>query len=255
MTLVLIIGEIGSGKTLFMVLMALSTDKNILANFHIKHDNFKYLEFDDFLNIPNDADIFIDEAYKWLENRRSSKASNVVISEIKEQRRKTNSTWYVSTQHPNMIDKRFEQYPNVIVQCKSRFPINSKKDFVYKISYDSPFFHTIYRRLYYRDAVKYFDYFDTNEIVAPENKQKIEYDILSKNPEKFFDKVVELSEIIEEDLDIFDYTHTSLKAGCLKHHIHMQYEPYIHSFLNNKIKLKKSKNKEKSKNSGRYLLY
>lgn len=241
--LILIIGEIGSGKTLFMVICALSTDKNIFANFHITHPKFKYLEFDNFLNIPNDTDVFIDEAYKWLENRRSSKASNVIISEIKEQRRKTNSAWYVSTQHPNMIDKRFEHYPNILVECKSRFPINSNKDFVYKITYSEPY-QVIYKRLSYQDAKKYFKYFDTNEIVAPENKQKIEYSIISQNPDKFFEKVVELSEIIENDLEIYDYTHISLKTACLKHGIIKEYEPYIHAFLNNKIKLKKAK-KEK----------
>lgn len=243
--LVLIIGENGSGKTFFMTICALSQpDKNILANFTIKHPKFKLLEFDNFLNIETNTDVFIDEAYTWLENRRSSKATNVYISEIKEQKRKSDSTWYVSEQRPNMIDKRFENYPNVLVECKPRFPIgHSLDDFVYKITYESPQ-QVVYKRFPYVEARNYFKFFNTNQKVEPENKQKIEFEIIKQNPDKLMSKVLELVNIIEKDGSITEYTHPSLKWCCLKNNIILDYEPFLYLYFKNKIKIEKSKNKE-----------
>lgn len=239
--LILIIGENGSGKTLFMVLMALSElHKKILANFYIKHPKFKYLEFDDFLNIDDFTNVYIDEAYTWLENRRSMKASNVYISNIKEQKRKTKSTWYVSEQRPEMIDKRFENFANVLVQCKTRYPIgNSKDDFNYKIIYEHPY-QVIYKTLLYRDAKEYFDYFNTYEKVEPENKQKIEFEIIKQKPNKLMKKVMELVKIIEKDGSIKPpFTHNLLKWACMKNDIILDYEPFLYLYFDEKIKLKK----------------
>lgn len=239
--LILIYGEVGSGKSFFMVICVLSDlDTNILANFHINHPKFQLLEFDDFLNIDDKTDVLIDEAYTWLENRRSSKATNVYISHIKEQRRKVDSTWYVSAQHPRMLDRRFEDYPNVIVECKTRYPIgNSTDDFVYKITYENPY-QVVYKRFKYENAEKYFEYYNTREIVKPENWQKIEFDTIKQNPVKLVKKVEELVKVIKNDNDIIEYTHPSLKFGCLKNNIILDYEPFVYLFLN-----KKSKNKLK----------
>jgi len=244
--LVLIIGENGSGKTFFMVIMALSVvDKNILANFKIKHPHFRFLEFDDFLNIKDNTDVFIDEAYTWLENRRSNKASNVYISEMKEQKRKTRSTWYVSEQRPNLLDKRFEQFSNVIVECKTRYPIgNSKDDFIYKISFDN-LKYPIYKRFPYEQAKQYFHYFDTEEKVPPENKQLLEYNIIKNNPDKLFSKVINLAKIIEKQQNgkTKAFTHPELKWICLQNKIILQYEPYLYLYFHDKIE--KLKNNEK----------
>ena len=240
--LVLIIGENGSGKTFIMTVFALSQLKKIpLANFWIKHPLYQLLEFDDFLNIPNNTDVYIDEAYTWLENRRSSKASNVYISEIKEQKRKTNSTWYVSEQRINMIDKRFENHYNVLIECKPRFPIGtSRDDFIYKITYEYPF-QIRYMKFTYNDAIKYFSYFDTNQKVEPENRQKIEYNIIRQNPDKIMEKLLQLVKIIEKEDSIVKYTHPSLKWACLRNNIILEYEPFLYLYFQNKIKKQKLK--------------
>ena len=239
--LILIIGEVGSGKSLIMVIFALSDlTVNVLANFHIKHPNFNLLEFVDFLKINANTDVYIDEAYTWLESRRSTKASNVYISHIKEQRRKTDSTWYVSTQHPEMLDRRFKEFPNALIECKTRYPIgNSKDDFVYKITYNNPY-QIVYKRLKYNDAKKYFKYFNTNEITEPENRQKIEYEIIKSNPKQLMQKVIELTEIIKNDEDIKEYTHSALKLGCLKNNIISEYEQWIYLVIHNKVKNNKN---------------
>ena len=240
--LVLIIGENGSGKSFFLTLMALSVlDKNILANFTIKHPNFQYLQFDDFLNIDDNTDVFIDEAYTWLENRRSNKASNVYISEIKEQKRKTNSTWYVSEQRPHLLDKRFEQFPNVLVECKTRYPIGkSKDDFLYKLTFEeNPI--PIYKRFPYKEAKLYFQYFDTKEKVEPENKQLLEFYMIKDNPDKLFKKVLSLAKVIENNgLESYKFTHPTMKWKLLEKGIILNYEPYLYLYFKNKYdKLKK----------------
>lgn len=231
--LVLIIGEVGSGKSLIMVIFALyDLLVNILSNFHIKHPNFQLLELDDFLNISEDTDVYIDEAYKWLESRRSSKASNVYISHIKEQRRKTNSTWYVSAQHPELIDRRFKEFSNCLIECKTRYPIgHSTDDFVYKITYQKPY-QVVYKRIKYEDADKYFKYFNTNEIVEPENKQKIEYEMIKNNPKKLKKKVIELVSMIKKDKEKEKFTKMEVKGLCMDYNIIFEYSEWIYLFLN-----------------------
>lgn len=238
--LVLIMGENGSGKTFIMSMIALSQlDRIPLANFEIKHPLYQRLEFDTFLNIPDNSDVYIDEAYRWLENRRSSKASNIYITEIKEQKRKTFSTWYVSEQRPKLIDKRIELFANILIQCKTRYPIGySKEDFRYKITYEDTN-QVVYKRFPYDKAKHYFKYFNTYEKVEVENKQKVEFEMIKQNPNKLMDKVVKLVEIIEKDDSITEYTHPSLKYGCLKNGIIIDYEPFLYIYLKNKYKKNK----------------
>lgn len=237
--LVLIIGENGSGKNLLMVLCMLDLiDKPFKANFHVKHPKFSYLEFDDFLHIDDNTDVYIDEAYTWLESRRSNKASNVYISHMKEQKRKTNSTWYISEARPNLIDKRFEDYANKVIECKSRYPIgNSIDDFVYKIVDNEPF-RIFYKRIKYEDAKKYFEYFDTNEKVHIENKQKVEFEIIKQNPKKLLKKVEEIAEIVEKDETFVKLTHPALKFVLMKNNILKDYEEFVYYYL----KYKEEKN-------------
>jgi len=245
--LVLIIGENGSGKTFIMTIFALSVLwKNILANYTINHPHFRFLELDDFLHIDDNTDVFIDEAYTWLENRRSSKATNVFITEIKEQKRKTHSTWYVSEQREKMIDLRFERFYNVLIECKTRYPIgNSTQDFLYKITYEDRKY-PVYKRFKYESAKKYFNYFDTYEKVPPQNKQLLEYHMIKENPDKLFNKVIEIAKIIEKSFNgNFPHriTHPQMKWICLQNKIILQYEEYLYLYFQNKIE--KLKNNEK----------
>lgn len=240
--LVLIIGENGSGKNFIMTIFALSElDKNALSNFWINHPKYMILEIDDFLNIPINTNVFIDEAYTWLENRRSSKFSNVFISEIKEQKRKTNSVWYISEAREKMIDKRFEDYWNVLIECKTRLPIgHSTDDFHYKITFDYPR-QVVYKTFLYEDAKQYFSYFNTYQKVEPENKQKIEYEMIKTKPEKLIKKVHELAKIIETNNPMDNYTHPFLKWACLKNNIIPDYEQWLYIYFKQKSELKKNK--------------
>lgn len=234
--LVLIKGENGSGKTFIMTMFALAQlNKNILSNYKIEHPQYKKLQLDDLLNISDNTDVFIDEAYNWLESRRSSKSINVFISQIKEQKRKTNSTWYVSEQRPKQIDKRFEEYPNVIITCKTRYPIGSSKDdFVYKIEYDNPY-QVVYLTFPYFEARKYFKYFNTKEIIKMHDQDKIEFDMIKNNSDKLLSKIIELAELIKQNNDNnLKYTHDELKWECLQNKIILQYEPFLYLYFKKK---------------------
>ena len=244
--LVLIIGENGSGKTFIMVLFALSVlHKNILANFEIKHPHYKRLYLHDFLNIKDDTDVFIDEAYTWLEKRRALRLMNVYISHIKEQKRKTNSVWYVSEQREKLIDFRFEEFANVIIQCKTRYPIgHSTDDFHYKIWFED-LDYPVYKMISYEDASKYFTMFDTNEIIEPDNKQKLEFVMIKDNPDLLFPKVIELAKILEKTYKPTtnkEITHSIIKWECLKNKIILEYEEYLYLYF--KKKIEKLKNEE-----------
>lgn len=241
--LVLIIGENGSGKTLIMVLIALSDLSRIpLANFTIEHPKWKYLEIDDFLHIKENNDVYIDEAYTWLEKRRSLKYTNLFISDTKEQKRKDKSTWYISEQRENLIDSRFEFNWNIKIECKTRHPIgNSKEDFVWKITYED-FPYPIYKTLSYEEAKPYFKYFNTYEKVPPENKQKIEFEFIKHNPDKLFKKVISIAKQLEKT-DLIknikfakEITHDFIFYILMKNGILKDYETYVYTYFKQKFK-------------------
>lgn len=240
--LVLIKGENGSGKTFLMTIFALALkEKNVWANYWVKHPNYKFLEIDDLLHIPNNTDIFIDEAYNWLENRRSGSNLNVFISEIKEQKRKSDSTWYLSEARPKLLDKRFEQFPNVIVQCKTRYPIgHSTEDFVYKFTYDEPY-AVVYKTYPYQIAEKYFGFFNTKERTKMHNQDKFEFKLIEQNPPKLMSKIQELAKLLLEKDNNIKYTHDKLKMVCLENGIIKDYEPYLYLYFKRLVEIEKEK--------------
>ena len=64
-----VIGNIGSGKTLLLVVIAKHSKRRIFSNFQLDLPLYNELEIIDLLNLENDIIVFIDEAYTWLESR------------------------------------------------------------------------------------------------------------------------------------------------------------------------------------------
>lgn len=224
--LILIIGSVGSGKTLFMVMMAHQNYKRkVYANFYINHPKWKRLYTVDILSVPDDTDVYLDEAYTKLEKRRSMNSTNVIYSHILNQRRKTNSIWYLSEQTDKLIDLRFEKYANIIVKC---FPRYSKyDDFIYEYNFDYTDEKLI--EIYSYDEMKvYFNLFNTNEIVEPEMKDKIEYDLMKDIPELLPIKVKEIYNRIKKD--ITTGSKPDIKMCLISNKIYYKWTDYVHIY-------------------------
>lgn len=234
--LIFVIGMVGSGKTLFLVIHALSTWwKKIYANFHIKHPKFHFLEIDDFLDLPDNTDVFLDEAYRLLESRRSMDSVNIVISQIKEQRRKTNSYWYLTAQRKDLLDTRFRTNSNLLVECKTRLPIGkSVDDFVYKIT-DNDLNRVFYQYYSYQDAEPLFSYFNTNEKVPVTNFGKVEYELIKDNPQKIVPKAIEIWNIIKNDIN--EITHHTIKFALFQNKIYHKWEKWVYIYAKKQVEV------------------
>jgi len=146
----------------------------------------------------NEGNIFIDEAYTWIESRHSGKALNLLTTYFIFQKRKRFLDIYLTEQLFSSIDKRARELSNIIIECKSR--VDFKKDdfeFWY-IDRDSNIdFEFI---IPYNIAKQYFEYYDTYEIIQIPNKSKYEYDILKNDQAKLLERSKEIAYIINPKL-------------------------------------------------------
>ena len=73
MTLTSIIGKLGSGKTFLAVYLATKLKRPIISNFKLHIPNYEPLELFDLIELKPHTNVFIDEAYAWLDCRTSGK--------------------------------------------------------------------------------------------------------------------------------------------------------------------------------------
>jgi GTPase SAR1 family protein len=224
--LVLLIGTVGSGKSVFMVMMAhQSYTRNVYANFRIKHPKFKFLSDVDILNIPPNTDVYLDEAYNKIEKRRAMDSKNLIYSHIFNQRRKTDSIWYLSEQIKNLIDFRFEKYANLIIYCHKRY--SKYDDFTYEYEFEDCN-ETVIEHYTYNEMSIFFDLYDTNEIVKDDMSKKTEYllvkdipDLLPKYQKEIYNKIKN---------DITTGTKIDIEMCLIKNKIYHMWKKYIYPY-------------------------
>lgn len=224
--LVLVVGHIGSGKTIFLVMMAhQSYKRNVYANFFINHPKWKRFYTADILNIPENTDVYLDEAYTKLEKRRFMDKSNILYSHILNQRRKTNSIWYLTEQFKNLIDFRFEKYANLIIYCHKRY--SKYDDFTYEYEFDNDN-ESIIEHYSYNEMSVFFDLFNTNEIVESEMRYKQEYDAIKDVPELLPKKIKEIYNIIKKDISTG--TKIDIEMCLINNKIYHMWKKYIYPY-------------------------
>lgn len=217
--LTIILGNIGSGKTLFMVILAKYSKLKTISNFNLK---FKYELFDlqSFLESKYDnCNIYLDEAYSYLESRLSISELNRLMSYMLFQSRKKSLNLVLSAQLLSTLDKRFRMLADMIILCnhidKTELP------FKYKII-SKGYNRIITKTISFEKAKDYFKMYDTNQIIQPINcqieeffkkqlsgKDKMEQirlisdEILKKYPNKRITKSIVELYFMENDLPQF----------------------------------------------------
>ena len=228
--LISILGNWGSGKTLFLVYLAKKFKREIHSNFELKLKNYKSLTVIDLLNLPNNVEVFLDEAYTWLESRVSSKALNRYLSYILLQSRKRTINIYITAQLFSTVDTRFRQQSSIIIFCK-----RIEDGFQYKIlNRDNNCINCLV--LPFDKAKQYYKYYDTYEIVEPYEKGKLEFQLLQSNPKLLFDTSKKIAlKILKEFKDIKP-THQNVKIALMSNGFDKNYEPYVYAYLHSNIK-------------------
>lgn len=233
MYLTTIIGNKGSGKTLLLTIFASYSKREVLSNFWLKLNNYKKLTIMDILNIPNKADIFIDEAHSWLESRLSSSALNIVSSDINFHSRKLYVDIYLSTIMLSTIDKRFRFQSDFIIYCYPRFNINTD-DFIFQFEHTETNSIFIWK-LPYKIAKKFFSIFNTYEVIESQQKDNLEFKLIEKNPKLLLIKIKEISKRIKPKLKVITYD--TVKTILFLKGINIGYAKYIYLYLKKKILL------------------
>jgi len=224
--LILVIGQLGSGKTLFLTIYSFLTSKSkVLANFKIKNKKVKDLSIKDlFDNNLKDVCILIDEAYTLIESRASMSDINRFMSYILFQSRKRSIDILMTAQLFSTIDVRFRKLTDYIVYCQN---FTKKHLFVYKIYNQKHLLKTI--RLHYFNAIEFFDKYDTNQIILPRNND-ILFDYTNKE-----DMIKELEKMSDEYMNdqLFSkkVTQANVKAFLVLNGYSKKYTDLLYAYL------------------------
>jgi len=127
----LIVGNQGSGKTLFMAKMglkAVNEGKKVYSNFKLNYEH-TILTFDDLMGCKlNNCVVLLDEAHLWgLDSRDSLKRHNkALVKQFVVQVRKQGVILYICTQFPNAIDRRVRDNLDLMIACQKKILIDGK---------------------------------------------------------------------------------------------------------------------------------
>jgi hypothetical protein len=237
-----IIGNLGSGKTLFLARLGTRLKRPIYSNFKLKLPNFRPLELIDLIDMDTNINIFIDEAYAWIDSRVSGSAINRYCSYIVLQSRKTFTDVFLTAQMFSTVDIRFRIQSNIIVTCKA-----IGKQRFYNATVPQKFQYRIFNKetrksklqeLYFEDAIKYFKIYDTLEIIDSSEKESLEYHLIVKNPKRLIEKIESIAKTIEKDVN--KITHPTVNLALMMNAIPLQYEPHVYNYMTGKSKIDKN---------------
>ena len=224
MTLVSLLGDVGAGKTLFATREAVRQSskppdinnplgRKILANYNINIKNFTPLTPEILLDKKMlGSFVILDEAYNWLEPRRSGQPINLFSSYILFQSRKRYMDIFMTDQLLETIDIRFRLMTNYEIDCFNREP----DGFEYHVFKTTRGVRHRGRKFFLpiSEAEKIFPLYDSWEFINPINDDMV-HDISSNKAESI--KQVDL--IVSQLLKLNDakvYTMPMIRDYCTR---------------------------------------
>lgn len=182
--LTIIYGGLGSGKTLLLTILGKHSKLPVVSNFSLKFKSEQF-SLSKFVNAQyEDCTLLLDEAYVYLESRLSMRKKNRTASYILFQSRKKNVDMILTVQLRSTLDKRFRTLADSLIFCEGV----SNGNFCYvKMNANEAYPTRFY--LPVKKAEKYFQYFDTNEVIKDESEDNS--DLMSNSEsKKFVQKIV-----------------------------------------------------------------
>ena len=223
-----LLGNNGTGKTFLLSYFSTFFNKNVYSNFKLDINNYIPLEIHDLIEMDNfqEGNIFLDEAYTWIESRTSGNVMNLLTSYLIFQKRKRNLDIYLTAQLFSSVDKRARELSNIIITCLPRY--NDTDDFNYTY-FDLDINRHFSFTIPYYIAKEYFYIFDTNEIIELPNKSKFGYDVLKNNKRKLLERSMEIAYIINPELT--KLTHNKISYLLLQNNFDDRFEKTIYLYL------------------------
>jgi hypothetical protein len=229
------VGDVGSGKTLFTTGLAMRDTRQVLANYNIKIPNYKKLKpemlFDE--NLPPSL-IILDEAYAWLESRRSGTPMPIYMSYVLFQSRKRFMDILMTDQLEGTIETRYRQMLNWRIECDAENDIGFSYYFYKRVR--GGFIGPFHQFLPMENATRIFPYYDTLEIIDPMDKELI-YKI-SEDKQETVDVV---DGIVDEILKKFPLNAVK-KAVVADYCLRNKHPHYLVELVFNRIKTKIAEN-------------
>lgn len=159
------LGNLGTGKTLFLTIVGYYSKKKIITNYKVDFSGREVEEFDirKFIEAEyEDCIILLDEAYVYLESRLSGSHKNRLMSYILFQSRKKNVDMYLSVQLVSTLDKRFRHMSNFYIYAES-----DEISYTYLVfNKDTGKVKTI--KMLRRRILPFYKMYDTNEVILPD---------------------------------------------------------------------------------------
>lgn len=167
-----IIGDRGSGKTLYMVKEALTNykrNRKVVSNFHLNFPVLKGCSQPELLNMSFITDfkkqlhnicLLIDEIYIYIDSRNSASKQNRIWSYFFNQTRKRDVDLYYSTQFFHQVDKRLRSNTELFI-----FPSKIIKDDVMYIKIKVCKRNMQPIKIFAFKGSDYFPFYDTDEII------------------------------------------------------------------------------------------
>lgn len=200
MTLTIIIGRLGSGKTLLMTYLAFINQKRkIYSNYSLYFNrelwNIKDFDLSILLNKGKDISlVLIDEAYNYFEARLSNSIDNILGSDVLFQSRKKGMDIYLTLQELRTIDVRFRELSDIFIECLGYIEkYNCYKYRIYTENSNSVLIlpYEIYRIIY--------NLYDTYEVVISDRTKQLMMRYESKE-----DKLIRIDENIPKFMDFME---------------------------------------------------
>ena len=244
-----ILGDYGSGKTIRLVLEGVSSKREVWGNFKLDIDNYTRITPMDLKDVGSNMLIILDEMQTWLESRVSMSFMNRFITNIIDQADKRGIDYFGTAHLLSSLDIRFRNNVHRIIKCErigrspsDRTRLNDIRDFRFK-TLNTYTGRIKSKTLKYEKTIKYFELYDTHEIIEYPNQKDLELDLaLRQNPVKAYDILFGIARDIR-DSNGKDLTHSNIELALLKNGYSAKHGKLIHSCLKQLGKAKKKKGK------------
>lgn len=226
-----VLGDLGSGKTLFLVYLAYK-NRNIpvFANFKIDLPNVRYIEPLDLLELNiNRGLVLIDEAYVWIESRMGNRYLNEFMSYIFFQSRKRGLDFVLTAQLFRTLDVRFRELCDFfLIASKGEKGFNyvyvdkslRRKSFMLPLDFAQK---------------KLFSIYDTYEIIMPFNLEEMKIKVMTETNKEKTNELVD--KIVDEILRQYDkVTHAIVLDYLMKNDYPLDLEPIVYVRVKQKLK-------------------
>lgn len=219
MTLIIPVGDLGSGKTLFTTMMAKESDVQVLSNYKLNIYGYRELTPQMLVDINEPSLIIIDEAYAWLESRLSNRDMNRYLSYILFQSRKRQLDFIITAQLLSTIDVRFRDMCNYLVLCQ-KLP----DGFHFSIVKNSMYSHRpVELYMTWEQAETLYPLYDTMEKIDPIDADLMENIITESSPEDLNKLIATLANEIMNK-----YPNQKITKGMVKDYLIFSRKPVNH---------------------------